>query len=572
MHEIRRLGALAQPPGGPMAVSILMASLAVAFGVALMTSAGYLISRAAEQPPILSLTIVIVAVRFFGLARPLARYCERLVSHDAALRALATIRSRFYERIEPLAPAQLREYRSGELLARMVGDVDALQSLYVRGLGPPIVALVVGAASVTAAAVVLPAAGAILAVGLLLAGLVVPLAGSALSRAASRRQAGVRGRLTAELVEVLRGAPELVAYGREEETLRRVRGADRELARLSRRDALAAGLAEALSILVVGATVAGVLAVAVAAHETAALDRVLVATLALLALASFDAVAPLPVAARELFGSLAAGGRVLDLTDRQVEIRDPAVPAPAPSGSDVITLEGVTARYAAGEDPALSGFDLRLEPGRRIALVGSSGAGKSTVVNLLLRFLDPEVGRVRIAGRDAREYRQEDIRALFALAGQDAHVFNSTIRANLAIGRPGADDEELWEVLRRTRLADWAVSLTDGLDTLVGEEGTQLSGGQRQRLTLARALLSEAPVLILDEPTAHLDPETAQGLMDDVFTEAGERTVLLITHRPEGLEHVDEVVTLTSHSGGPGSCASCTTEKTSSTAPTATNP
>jgi len=572
MHEIRRLGALAQPPGGPMAVSILMASLAVAFGVALMTSAGYLISRAAEQPPILSLTIVIVAVRFFGLARPLARYCERLVSHDAALRALATIRSRFYERIEPLAPAQLREYRSGELLARMVGDVDALQSLYVRGLGPPIVALVVGAASVTAAAVVLPAAGAILAVGLLLAGLVVPLAGSALSRAASRRQAGVRGRLTAELVEVLRGAPELVAYGREEETLRRVRAADRELARLSRRDALAAGLADALSIMVVGATVAGVLAAAVAAHETAALDRVLVATLALLALASFDAVAPLPVAARELFGSLAAGGRVLDLTDRQVEIRDPAVPAHAPSGSDAITLEGVTARYAPGEDPALSGFDLRLEPGRRVALVGPSGAGKTTVVNLLLRFLDPTEGRVTIAGRDAREYRQEDIRALFALAGQDAHVFNSTIRANLAIGRPGADDEELWEVLRRARLADWAVSLTDGLDTLVGEEGSQLSGGQRQRLTLARALLSRAPVLVLDEPTAHLDPETAQALMDDVFTEAGERTILLITHRPEGLEHMDEVVTLTSHSGGPGSCASCTTEKTSSTAPNATNP
>ena len=572
MHEIRRLEALAQPPRGPMAVSILAGSLAVGFGVALMTSAGYLISRAAEQPPILSLTVVIVAVRFFGLARPLARYCERLVSHDAALRALATIRSRFYERIEPLAPAQLREYRSGELLARMVGDVDALQSLYVRGLGPPIVALLVGAASVAVAAAVLPAAGAILAVGLLLAGLVVPLAGSALSRAAARRQAGVRGRLTAELVEVLRGAPELVVYGREEETLGRVRTADRELARLARRDALAAGLADALSILVVGATVAGVLAVAVAAHETAALDRVLVATLALLALASFDAVAPLPVAARELFGSLAAGRRVLDLTDRQAAIRDPAVPAPAPSRSDVVTLEAVTARYAAGEDPALSGFDLRLEPGRRIALVGPSGAGKTTVVNLLLRFLDPEEGRVMIAGRDIREYRQSDVCALFALAGQDAHVFNSTIRANLAIGRPDAGDEELWSALRRARLADWVVSLPDGLDTLVGEEGAQLSGGQRQRLTIARALLSKAPVLILDEPTAHLDPETAQALMDDVFTEAGERTVLLITHRPEGLQQVDEVVALTSHPGGPGSCASCTTEKTSSTAPTATSP
>ena len=544
MHDIRRLGALAQPPGGPMAVSILAASLAVGFGVALMTSAGYLISRAAEQPPILSLTVVIVAVRFFGLARPLARYCERVVSHDAALRALATIRSRFYERVEPLAPAQLRQYRSGELLARMVGDVDALQSLYVRGLGPPIVALLVGAGSVAVAAAVLPAAGAILAVGLLLAGLAVPLAGSALSRAASRRQAGVRGRLTAELVEVLRGAPELVVYGRDEETLRRVRAADRELARLARRDALAAGLADALSILVVGATVAGVLAVSVAAHEAAALDRVLVATLALLALASFDAVAPLPVAARDLFGSLAAGRRVLDLTDRQAGIRDPAVPAPAPSRSDVVALEGVTARYAATGEPALRGFGLRLEPGRRIALVGPSGAGKTTVVNVLLRFLDPTEGRVTIAGRDAREYRQDDVRALFALAGQDAHLFNATIRANLAIGRPAAGDEELWDALRRVRLADWAVTLPDGLDTLVGEEGTELSGGQRQRLTLARALLSEAPVLILDEPTAHLDPETAHALMDDVFRVAGGRTMLLITHRAEGLEHVDEVVTL----------------------------
>ena len=177
-----------------------------------------------------------------------------------------------------------------------------------------------------------------------------------------------------------------------------------------------------------------------------------------------------------------------------------------------------------------------------------------------------------IAGRDAREYRQEDIRALFALAGQDAHVFNSTIRANLAVAAPDANDDELWAALRRAQLAEWARSLPLGLDTLVGEEGTQLSGGQRQRLTLARALLSEAPVLILDEPTAHLDPETAQALMDDVFEAAGERTVLLITHRPEGLEQVDEVVTLPSHPGGPGSCASCTTEKTSSTAPTATSP
>jgi ATP-binding cassette, subfamily C, bacterial CydC len=543
MHTIGRLAAVARPPVAPAAASVLLGSLAVGFGVALMASAGYLISRAAEQPPILSLTVVIVAVRFFGLARPVARYLERLVSHDAALRALGRIRARFAERIEPLAPAQLEDYRSGELLARLVGDVDALQSLFVRGLGPPLVALVAGAACVGVAAAVLPSAAVILALGLVVGGVVVPLVALRVSQAAAKRQAAVQGRLTADLVELLRGAPELVAYGREEDTLRRVRDADRELVSLTRRDSLATGLADALSILILGVTVAGVLAFSVAAHDSGVLDRVLVATLALLALASFDAVSPLPVAARELSGSLAAGKRVLDLTDREPAVRDPASPAPAPGGPVPIALEDVTARYASGEE-VLQAFDLRLEPGRRIALVGPSGAGKTTVVNLLLRFLDPMEGRVSIDGRDAREYRQEDLRALFALAGQDAHVFNSTIRANLAIGRPAASDEELWEALRRARLADWVVSLPDGLETLVGEEGTQLSGGQRQRLTLARALLSPAPVLILDEPTAHLDPPTARALMSDVFEGAGERTVLLITHRPEGLEHADEVVPL----------------------------
>jgi ATP-binding cassette, subfamily C, bacterial CydC len=544
MATLGRLGSTARPPSAPMALSILLGSLAVGFGVALMTTAGYLISRAAEQPPILSLTVTIVAVRFFGLARPLARYLERLVSHDAALRALGRIRSRFYERIEPLAPGQLGEYRSGELLGRMVADVDALQSLYVRGLGPPLVALIVGAVSVGVTAAVLPLAGVILALGLLAGGVAIPVVAGAVNRAAGRRQTAARSELTADLVELLRGAPELVAYGREEETLARVRAADRELARLGRRDALAAGLAEALSILVTGLTVVGVLAVAVAAHDANTLDRVLVATLALLTLASFDAVSPLPAAGRELSGSLAAGRRVRELTDRVPAVRDPEAPAPAPTLPAVVALDGVTARHASGEEPVVSDLDLRLEAGKRIALVGPSGAGKTTVTNLLLRFLDPENGRVTIAGRDLRDYRQRDVRATFALAGQNAHLFNSTIRANLTIGRPGASDEELWDALRRAQLAEWVSSLPAGLETLVGEEGTQLSGGQRQRLTLARALLSEAPVLILDEPTAHLDPETAEALVRDVLAAADGRSVLLITHRPEGLELADEVVAL----------------------------
>jgi ABC-type transport system involved in cytochrome bd biosynthesis fused ATPase/permease subunit len=290
-------------------------------------------------------------------------------------------------------------------------------------------------------------------------------------------------------------------------------------------------------------TVAGVLAVAVDAHAVGALDRVLVATLALLALASFDAVVPLPNAARELSGLLSSGRRVLETVEREPLVRDPAEPRPGPSARAPVALEGVTVRYGP-EEPVLRSFDLRLEPGRRVALVGPSGAGKTTVLNLMLRFLDPAEGRVTIGGHDLREYRQEDVRATFALAGQDAHLFDSTIRENLRLARPGAEDAELWAVLQRARLAEWVASLPAGLDTQVGEEGATLSGGQRQRLVLARALLAGAPVLLLDEPTAHLDPPTARALMDDVLASAADKAVLLVTHRPEGLEEMDEVVEL----------------------------
>ena len=543
MSTLRRLLALAGMPARRVGFSVLLGALAVGFGVALMATAGYLISRAAEHPPILSLTVTIVLVRFFGLARPIARYLERLASHDLALRALARIRARFYARIEPLAPAELGAFRRGDLLSRMVGDVDTLQGLYLRGVGPPLVAVLTGAACVVATAIVLPEAAAILAMGLIVGGIAVPALAAYLGRAAGRRQAAARGELSALLVELLRGAPELVVYGRERDTMARVREADAELTRLGRRDALTAGLAEALSVIVAGLTAAGVLAVAVSAHDAGALDRVLVATLALLTLASFEAVAALPGTARELASLLASGRRILELTDRAPQIADPPRPAPPPA-SATVALESATARYADEEEPALNGVDLRLDPGRRVALVGPSGAGKTTVVNLLLRFLDPEEGRVTLAGRDLREYRQEDVRRTFALAGQEAHVFDSTIRENLRLARPAASENELHDVLDRVRLAEWVASLPDGIDTRVGEEGTELSGGQRQRVVLARALLADAPVLVLDEPTAHLDPATAEALMDDVLGAAEERTVLLITHRQEGLAQMDEVHTL----------------------------
>jgi len=538
-----RLVALARLPRSRIALSLLLATLAVGFAVGLLATAGYLISRAAEQPPILSLTVAIVLVRFLGLARPIARYADRLAAHDLALRGLGRIRAAVYERIEPLAPGQLDGYRRGDLLARMVGDVDALQGLYVRGLGPPVVALVVGAACIGVTAAVLPVAAGILALGLLVAGVAVPWLSAALSGTAGGRQAVARGALTADLVEVLRGAPELVAYGQEEAALARVRGLDRELTRNGRRDALVAGLGEALTILVTGLTTAGVLAVAVLASGEGTLDPVLVATLALLALASFEAVAPLAETARELSATFASGRRVLALVDPSPAIQDPPSPLPGPPRDATVALNGVTAGYG-GDPPVVRDLRLALAPGRKIALVGSSGAGKTTVTRLLLRFLDPRAGTVTIAGHDLREYAQADVRRQFAIAGQEAYVFDSTIRENLRLARPDASDAQLRAVLRRAGLDDWVASLDDGLDTQVGEEGSRLSGGQRQRLTLARALLADAPVLVLDEPTAHLDPSTAQSVMDDVLDAAEGRSVLLITHRPEGLERMDEIVVL----------------------------
>jgi ATP-binding cassette, subfamily C, bacterial CydC len=541
---VRRLLSLSEASRSRIALAVAFGTLTVVFGIGLMATAGYLISRAAERPAILSLSVAIVGVRFFGLARPLVRHLERLSSHDVALRALGRVRVRVYERLERLAPTQLVSNRRGDLLARLVSDVDSLQNLHLRGIAPPLVALCAGTAAVGAAAAFLPAAALVLAAGLLVGGLAVPAVAAMLAQRGSQVEAAARGELTSELVETLAGSDELVAFGCERQRLRGLHAADRKLVRIARRAALADGTGDALRLLVMGATVVGVLAVSVSAHAGGNLNRVLIAMLALLALASFEAVQPLPEALRELGATLAAGRRILELTDREPSIVDPEEPLPAPTPPFTVALENVRVRYAPRERPALNEFSMRLEPGKRVVLLGRSGVGKSTVAHLLLRFIDPERGYVTIAGEDLRRYRQEDVRRVVAVADQDAHLFSASIRDNVRIGRPDANGAELEQALRSARIWDWIESLPEGLDTLVGEEGRELSGGQRQRIVLARALIAGAPVLVLDEPTAHLDPPTAEALIEDIFAAAGERSVLLITHRGEGLDLADELVVL----------------------------
>lgn len=543
MNTLQELLRIARLPRTRVVASVALGSLSVLLGVGLMSLAGYVISRAAEHPPILSLTVAIVAVRACGIGKPVARYFERLERHDLAFRVLARMRVGFYRKIEPLVPGRLPELRRGDLLAAMVGDIDALQNLFLLGVSPPLVAIVTGGISVAIEAAFLPSAGLILAVGLLAGGIGIPALAALVSRRAGARQSSARGELTAELVDLLRGAPELAVLGADERAVQAVRALDEELVRLARRDALASGLVEGLSVAVAGLTVAGILVVCASATVAGTLDRVMVASLALLAMASFEAVTPLPAAARVLSATIASGRRLLAITSHAPAVVDPSRATDRP-GDPTVTLEHVGFGYADEESWELQDLNLSVAPGQTTALVGRSGAGKSTIAALMVRFLDPDVGRVAVGGTDARTLRQDDVRSFVTLDAQEAYLFSTTIRENVRLAKPSADEEAIERALRRAQIWAWIVSLPDGADTYVGEEGALVSGGERRRIALARTFLVDAPVVVLDEPTAHLDPETAERLVDDALYATEGRTVLLITHRLEGLDAVDRTVRL----------------------------
>ncbi len=519
----------------------LLGAGAVAAGVALLSLSGYLISRAAEQPPILTLTAAIVGVRALALTRAILRYCERLVSHDLAFRALADLRVRFFRRLIPLVPGGLDGLRRGDLLARFASDVDGLQNLFLRGFAPVAIAALTIPAVTLAAWIIEPASAPVVAAGLLLAAVAVPTATAAVARSAGRRQAAARAELSADLVEIVSGAPELAIAGREEDWIARAGSADQRLARLQTRDALAGSVATSLGTALAGITAAAVAAVAVPAVDRGTLAGTMLAALVLLALAAFEGVAPVSDAARQLEATAQAAGRLEAVTDTPAPVADPAEPRALGTGD--LRVEAAGVRYGEGEPWILDGADLHLEPGRAVALVGPSGAGKSTLSELLVRFRDPDAGRVTIGGVDVRDASQADVRDRVRLAAQDSHLFATTIRNNLSLARPGADDAELMEALRRVGLGEWLEELPDGLDTEVGEHGAQVSGGQRQRIAAARLLVCDAPFLVFDEPVAHLDPDGARELLGELAALAHRdgRGVLVISHVADGLEAFDEV-------------------------------
>jgi ATP-binding cassette subfamily C protein CydCD len=529
---------------GRLGLALLLGSLALGSAVGLMAVSGWLISRASEQPPVLHLMVAVTATRAFGIGRAVFRYAERLVSHDAVLRMLADLRVAVYRGLERIAPAGLRTVRRGDLLSRLVSDVDALQDYWLRWLLPAGTAAVVGAGAVGFTAWLLPEAGAVLAAGLLVAGVAVPVVSGAVARRAEQRLAPARGVLATRIVDLLRGCAELTVAGALAGRLTRVREADGALTRITTRQATATALGGGLSALVTGVTVAAAALVGAGAVHDGRLDGVALAVVVLTPLAAFEAVTGLPSAVQYRQRVKRSAERVYEVLDAPVPVHEPSEPRTAPDSPFPLELRGLTARYPGQGRDALAGLDLRLEPGRRVAVVGASGSGKTTLAQVLLRFLDVRDGTYRIGGTDADALDGDDVRRLVGLCAQDAHIFDSSVRENLRLARTGASDDDLRAALGRARLLDWVDGLPEGLDTLVGEHGARLSGGQRQRLALARALLADFPVLVLDEPAEHLDLATADALTDDLLRATEGRTTVLITHRLHGLDAVDEVVVL----------------------------
>ena len=543
MGDWGRLIALLAPERGRAGLAVVLQVLTVAAGVSLMGTSAWLLSQAALHPSIAVLSVAVVGVRAFGISRATLRYLERLASHDVTMRLLARLRVAVYGALVPLAPARLVAHRSGDLLGRVIEDVASLEMLYVRVVGPGLAAItlvgLVGLVLLPFGATLAAAAVAGLAVG----ATAFPWLAGRLGAGPGRRLAPLRGELAARLVDGLQGLPDILAFGREADLAAAVAAVSHQAVAEQHRLVRASALGNALAGFGADLTAVAVLALAIPEVREGRLDGVHLAVVTLLALAAFEAVVALPAAWTGAALARESARRLFDATDQAPAVVEPV--GPGPSGIPRV-LEVCDLCFSYPDEPrlVLDGVSLRLEPGRRVAVVGPSGSGKSTLLHLLLRFWDVPPGSLFLDGGDLRAWPSDRVRGAVAFAAQRAHLFTGTLRENLALAAPGAGEAELGAALGAARLDALVTRLPGGLDTWIGEQGHRLSGGERQRLALARALLKEAPFLLLDEPTAHLDARTEREVMREIVRAGEGRATLLVTHRLVSLEAFDEVLVL----------------------------
>jgi ATP-binding cassette, subfamily C, bacterial CydC len=546
MNDLWRLLRLFRPYAGWLALGVLLSLTALIANVTLMAVSGWFItSMAIAGSAGMSMNYFTPAaiIRACAIARTGGRYAERLVTHEATLRLLSGLRVWLYQRLEPLAPAGLQQYRSGDLLSRIRADIDTLDNFYLRILAPTVTAFFGSLALVLFLTSYDSRFAVILATFLLLAGVGVPWLAKILGDAPGRRLVTLKTDLRAATIDGVQGLGELQIYGAARAQGQRISDLSRQLAGEQQRLSGIAGLSQGTLGLSANLAMWLMVWIAIPLVRDGSIAPPELAMLTLLSLAAFETVMPLPAAFQSLGETRAATRRVLAIADAKPQVQDPEKPAPVPRRFDV-AFKGVSFSYPEAIGLAVSDIDLELPQGAKVAIVGPTGSGKTSLVNLLLRFWAPDQGRITLGGDDIAKLRGEDVRGRIAIVSQHTHLFTGTIRENLLLARPRADQNELEQACRTAELHDFIHTQPEGYDTQVGEAGVALSGGQARRLSIARALLKDAPILILDEPTEGLDGPTARRLMRTLGRLSPHRSMLLITHRKEGLQDMDEILVL----------------------------
>jgi ATP-binding cassette subfamily C protein CydC len=526
-----------------VALAVLVSFGTIGASVGLMAMSAYLISKAALTTSVVDLSLAITAVRFFAISRAALRYTERYITHLTTFRILTHLRTWFYAAIEPLAPARLLVYRSGDLLARIMADMETLENFYIRVIVPPLAAVLVTAVACTILGIFNIWLAVALFFFLLLTGVALPLATGWLSHQPGAEMITARAELNATLVDEIQGIADVLAFEQSGPFQARTLRLTKELNRVQERLAFVRGLGNGLAALFTGFAGLTVLWLAIPLVTSGEISGVYLALLPLTAVAAFEAVQPMAQAWQVLEESQAAGQRLFELIDAPPAAWDPVQPAPPPRRFG-LEIQNLSFRYAPDQPLALDGLSFSIAPGERVAIVGPSGAGKSTLVNLLARFWDYEEGRICLDGRDLRDYQADDVRQKIAVVSQQTHLFNSTIRDNLRLAKADASETEIIDACRQAQIHDFIERLPLGYSTLIGENGLLLSGGERQRLSLARAILKDAPILVLDEATAHLDAVTERNLMHALDAFIVGRTTLIIAHHQPMLAYCDRVLTL----------------------------
>jgi ATP-binding cassette subfamily C protein CydC len=539
MKTFLRLAGLTRPFAWWMLLAALVGFITIGSGIGLLMASAWLITTAALIPQLSALQAGITGVRLFGLSRGALRYAERLISHNTTFRILTRLRVWFYDAIEPLAPARLAAYKSADLLKRIVDDIQSLENIYARVLAPPVTAALVTLLMWFLVAHWSTAAAEGVLACQLAAGIAVPLLTARLASGTARGIAALQGEQQLLAVDLVQGMSELRVFGMVGDYTERLREAESKKLALQKKASLIEGLHESLTGIAMNGAVIWILYSMLPLVRSGATSAITLASVVFGVMASFEAFLPLTGSVQNIEADVRAGERLFEIIDAKPEVVPPAKPEAFPKTTE-IEVSNLSFTYPGSERPALDGVSFSVPQGGRIAIVGPSGAGKSTITSLIVRFWNPAEGEISIGGRNIDRLDPEELRRNIAVVSQRTYLFGQSIRENLLLAAPEATDEQLRKALSMAGLS----GLQSRLDDWAGQHGMNLSGGERQRLAIARMILQDAPVIVLDEATANLDAITEESLLDTIDRTSQGRTVLSITHRLHRMERYDEIVVL----------------------------